>query len=416
MNFFKNRFALLMLSGVVLFTACSDDEEDAPAAMAVSTITTTDGTNLYGSSFASGIAADQDITIGFSAGVDNTSLSEVKLLNGSNEVAASITASGNNVTIAPDDNLFGGTLYVVQVNGVKSTEGVAAGNVNTQFTTAGIGLGTAPNPAAQQVYLQLNGSVSDVTGNATVERDDVSYGEDRFGEADGAAYFSGMPGGANADLIVLDGANFISPSTTVSIWFSVDHADFPVGTSRHLFGLAAQNGFFFELGNNLDWIKMASHHMVSPDPNEIGSATAWGDNINGGGNVGGFTIENFEGDISEVVTSGSWHQMVLSFDNATSAKNIYIDGVAITKYDINNNPDPAFGFNMVDMMFNSSATNADGKFAIGFNASDDNAVDTWNTFEGNNNTFKGYVDDLRIWNVALTAEQVTSLYNDEKVQ
>jgi hypothetical protein len=150
----KNKLALLLMAGVIGFTACNDDEEEAPSTMSVSSITTTDGTDLYGATNASNVGTDQSVTIVFSAAVDATSLGSVGIYNGSTEVPSAVTASGSTVSIDPTESLFGGTIYTVKVEGVKSTDGATVATTNVNFTTAGIGLGTAPQASEQIMYLQ----------------------------------------------------------------------------------------------------------------------------------------------------------------------------------------------------------------------------------------------------------------------
>lgn len=407
---------IVLLAAVFLFSACKkDDDDEKPAAsFKVNSITTTDGTDLYGATSASSVATDQDIIIGFSGAVNQNTLGDVKLITGDNTVPADVSASGSTVTITPNDPLFGGTSYTVQVKGVQSTEGVTVNETSATFTTAGIGLGTAPRANDQILYLQLNGNAIDLTGNNTASYEQVSYTTDRFGNENSAAYFNGNQDAANGDLIVMEGVPFVNPSTSISVWFKLDHADYPEGMNRSLFGSAAQLGFFLELGNNMDWIKMATSHKVSPDPAGHEIATAWGDNINGSGAIGGPTIFNYEGAISDVITSNEWHHFVMTFDHTTSTKSVYIDGQQMAVYVLNNDPSPDAEWNMTDMVYNPNPAGFDNKLGIGFMASNLNTVDEWNTYEGSNNTFIGAVDDFRIWKASLTNEQVTNLYNAEK--
>lgn len=414
MNPMKFKSLIWLMAGVVAFSACSDDDEQA-ASMSVSSITTTDGTDLYGATSASSVGADQSVIIGFSEAVNGNTLSGVALKNGDNVVPASVTATGNTVTIDPNDALFGGTIYTVQINNVQSTDGATAGNVSANFTTSGVGLGSAPQAANQTLYLQFNGGIVDITGNATSDAnvEQVSYDVDRFGNANGAAYFNGATAPGNGDIVVMKNAQFLHPSTSISCWFKVDYADFPNGTNRSLFGSGAKMGYFYELGNDLAWMKLPTSHMVSPDPNMNSVGTAWNDVMNGSGSIGGNTLTNYTGSISDLVTNSVWHQMVMTYDNATSQKAVYIDGFAVATFDVNNNTDPGAEWNMTNMTYNIDP-NLNTDLAIGFNSAPGNATDDWAIYSTAQNTFKGAMDDFRIWNVGLTAEQVTALYNAEK--
>ncbi len=419
MRLLNSKFSMLLLAGAVAFSACNNDDDEGTSTMTVNSITTTDGTNLYGATAAGDVALDQNILIGFSAPVNSATLGNVGLWTGGSEVNTTVTSSGSTVTITPTDDLFGGSLYTVRVEGVQSTGGATASTVEANFTTTGIGLGTAPASTNQTLYLQFNGSITDVTGNATVVSQNISYATDRFGNADGAAYFNGAPTGpGSGEIVELAGDHFLHPSTTISFWFEVNHNDYPMGQNRFVYGTGVERGYFLEFGNNLDWIKPATSHVVSPDPAGHQFATAWGD-VNGSGAVGGNILVNYEGQVSNVITSNTWHHFVMSFDASTSMKSIYINGNLITQFDLNNNEEPGAEYNMTAMAYN---TNAGGSpvaglvknLVLGFAASPGNTATGWADYSNATNTYKGAMDDFRIWNVGLTSAQVVTLYDAEK--
>lgn len=410
------------MAGVLVFSACKDDEETVEPTLAVSSITTTDGTDLYGSTSATTVGTDQNIIIGFSSTVNASSLTNVKLKNGENTVASSVTASGSSVTIDPTEPLFGGTIYTVQINGVSSTDGATSGNVSASFTTAGIGLGSVPQAANQRMYLQLNNNVVDVTGNATTGFTQLEYTTDRFGVENSAAYFGGSFGApGTGDIVELSGDNFLFPSMTYSLWIKIDHADYPEGQSKRVFGIGVERGYFLELGDNgVAWMKVATSHEVDPDPANIHYATSWSDNINGGGNTDDLTLVNYTGSISnDIMTSNDWHQIVMSYNAESTMKSIYVDGTLIAQYNLSWNSDPAFEYNMKDLAFNDlngpdPVVGLDKSLALGFTSTRANTATGWSLYENEQNTFKGGMDDFRIWNVALTQEQVGTLYTAEK--
>ncbi len=421
----KKLFGMLMIAGLVVFSSCNnDDSEDTPPGLTINSMKTSDGTDLYGATNATGVGLDQSVVIVFSAAVDATSLAAVAIMNGSTAVAASVTASGSTVTIDPTDNLFGGTIYTVKVQGVKSTAGATASTVNVNFTTSGIGLGTAPQAGNQRMYLQLNGNIVDVTGNATSEFVQVTYAADRFGNPNSAANFGGSVGAVGTgDIVELSGDNFLFPSMTYSLWVKIDHADYPLGGGKRVFGIGAERGYFLEFGDNgVAWMKVATSHEVNPDPGNINYATAWGDNINGGGNVGDATLVNYQGSISnDIMTSNNWHQIVMAYDAITATKSIYVNGTLITQYNLSWNPDPGFLFNMKNLSFNdldgaNPVVGLDKTLTLGFTSSRANTSTGWSIYMNEQNTFKGVMDDFRIWDVALTQQQVLQLFDAEKVQ
>jgi hypothetical protein len=414
----KKIIGMLMMAGLIGFTACNDDEDDdTPSAMSISSIETTDGTDLFGATNASDVALDQSVIITFSAAVDATSLANVGIFNGSTAVASSVTASGSTVTIDPTDNLFGGTIYTVKVQGVKSTAGATVSTANVNFTTSGIGLGTAPQAEAQITYLQLNGNFADVLGNATLGNASNTWVEDRFGNINGALWLNGASGGPGTGDMVEFSGDFINPSMTISTWFKVNPADFT--GSRVMFGLAVERGFFLEVGGNIDWLKYATSHKVSPDPGNHFFGTAWTD-PNGSGNVGNAILANYSGSINALVTS-EWAHIVMTFDATTSIKSIYVNGTLVRQDDLN--WDAASEWNLTDLAIADQADGTgaaidgiDPKLTLGYFCSVANTATGWANAATAENTFKGAIDDYRIWDVALTQAQVLQLFDAEKVQ
>ena len=123
------------------------------------------------------------------------------------------------------------------------------------------------------MYLPLDGTVSDITGNASSSYEKNTWTADRWGNVNSAAMFSGGAAGAG-DIIELSGSTFVNASTTFSVWFKVNSADYAAG-SKIMFGLATERGYFMEVGGDLAWTKLATSHMISPDPNTHYFGTAW---------------------------------------------------------------------------------------------------------------------------------------------
>lgn len=413
----SNHFAMLIVAAAIGFTACSDDDDEAPSAMSISSITTTDGTDLFGATTATSVATDQSIKIVFNSTVNPGSLGSVELLNGGNEVPSLITASGNTVTIEPEEDLFGGTGYTIKVEGVQSSTGATVNATSVNFTTSGIGLGTAPQADSQTMYLQLNGNYVDVVGNASMTSATNSWTEDRFGNPDGALWLGGAASGPGSGDRVEFSGSFIYPSMTISTWFKVDPADFP--ESLMMFGLAVERGYFLEVGGGINWLKYPTSHKVSPDPANHNFGTNWVD-PNGSGNVGDAILANYSGSIADLVTS-DWAHIVMTYDATTSIKTIFVNGTVAIRIDLN--WDPTSEWQLTDMAIADQAggsgdpiSGLDLKLSLGFAGSEANTATGWADVATAENTFKGAIDDFRIWNVSLTSQQAVQLYNAEKVQ
>lgn len=414
MNKMKMSSLIWLMAGAVAFTACNGDDEETPASLTVSSIKTLDGTDLYGATSAVNVGTDQSIVITFSAAVNPSSLGGVALKNGSNTVDAALVAAGSIVTIDPTSELFGGTIYTVEISGVQSVDGGTSGNVSTTFTTAGIGLGTAPQSDAQTTYFQFNGNYADVLGLATLVNSQNSWVDDRFGATSSALYLNGAMSPGTGDIVEFNG-DFIHESMTISTWFKVNPADYT--GSRAMFGLAVERGYFMEVGGDIAWLKLATSHQVSPDPANHYFATAWTD-PNGDGQTNESVLVDYLGSIASLVTS-DWAHLVMTFDAATSVKTIYVNGTIAMQVDLN--VDPLSEWNLGAMGIGNQADGTGDpvegiseNLAFGFLCAPSNTATGWANYAGAENTFKGAIDDFRIWDVSLSTEQVTALYNAEK--
>ncbi|MEQ9262895.1 MAG: Ig-like domain-containing protein [Owenweeksia sp.] len=411
--------AMFAMVGVMGVTACKkDDDGGSSSNPSVSSIMANDK-DLYGSSSAVDVATDATIVIEFNENIDESTKDAVKLIQGSSEVASTVTVSGATVTIVPNEKMFGGTSYSLEIDGLKASSGSSVGKVSVLFTTAGIGLDTAPKSSSQMVYLQLDGNYLDVAGNAT-EGDVVknTWTTDRFGNADGAAMLNGATAIGNGDIIEMTGTDFIYANTTISAWFK---ADFSLAKgSPRLLGLGAEKGYFFEISDQRAWCKFATNHSVIPDPNNHYFATNWADPNGDGSSTDETTNEfEYEGDIASIIKDNDWNQVVMSFDASTARKKIFVNGVKLMDIIIDD-PDNT-EWNLRDMALADKAdgtgdplTGIEGNLALGNFASPGNTYTSWADYDNTDNTFNGAIDDVRIWSVALTDNDIIDLYNAEK--
>ncbi|MEO8149005.1 MAG: Ig-like domain-containing protein [Bacteroidia bacterium] len=410
--------SLCLLAAGLTFVGC---KKDSNPAITISSLTA-GSTDLNGATSATGVALNSTFVATFSTTVDpaTANTTNITLSSGSTStnVGLNITTSGSTVTIDPAADLNGGGNYTLTFTGIKSDKGEVMATKSVTFKTEGIGLGTAPQAASQVMYLQLNGGISDLTGNATVAPGaQVAYMADRFGKANSAANFRGATSAGNGDLVELSGLKLIAPSMSISFWCKMDPTNFPVGTSRPIFGYNIFYGYQLEVGNNLDWFKWTSRHKVNPDPNGLDNA---GDDEdpNGDGNVSGETTFDYTGSIPALL-SNKWVQIVLTFDALSAVKTIYIDGNKIMEKDldfITGDPyemhDIKLG-NVVDAT-QTPRTGLGDKLALGWWVDKSFTTDAWATFSGATNTYIGGLDDFRIWNKQLTGAEVSTLYNAEK--
>jgi hypothetical protein len=419
------KLMLNILPGIAMFaavttlmTGCKDD--DAPPALTLSALTA--GTSdLNGATSASDVAVNAAITAEFSTEVDASTATDatisLKREYNDSEVPKTIAVSGKTITITPNQNLFAGDQYTLSFSsGLKSKGGKPLTALERSFSTPGVGVGTAPQSSSQVLYLQFSNSVIDLTGNATIASEKVAYTTDRFGNENGAANFRGATTAGTGDLIEISGTKLISPSMAISLWTKMNTADFPQGTSRPIFGYNIFYGYQLEVGNNLDYMVYVSRHKVNPDPLTLFTA---GDNLdpNGDGSVNGEVTFDYNGSIRNLVNN-KWVNIVLTFDAATSLKTFYIDGVKIMEKDLDLISD---NYIMKDIQLGTQLdgtgaprTGLGDKLALGWWVDKTFTTESWALYSGTTNTFKGQLDDFRMWNRSLTAAEVTALYNSEK--
>lgn len=408
--------SLLLIAAGLTFTSCKKDD---PAALILSSLKS-GSTDLNGATAATDVSTTQNIVAVFSTNVATASVNStnIKLSNGGTDVPTTLTVSGAIVTIDPTDDLVTGGLFTLSISGVKSDEGQALGALTVTFTTEGIGLETPPQKDAQVLYLQFDNSIQDLTGNATVNFEQVGFTEDRFSKANAAANFAGQATAGTGDIVELAGPNLVNPSTTINVWFKIDPATFGPG-SRQMFGICAEFGFFMEVAGDLAWLKLPTSHKVDPSaipPHNFG--IAWTDYINGGSPVGGQLLYNFSGSIASLINDNGWHMLTLTYDVTSSLKTFYIDGVKIMQADIDLNTTEWILKDLAVATtddLGAAIPGLDQKLALGFSSSRANTATGWSNYLTQSNTFKGALDDMRIWNKALTEGEVATLFTEEKL-
>jgi len=403
--------AVFGMVGLVLLNSCKSDDNPEPLTLA--TLKAGD-TDLNGATSATNVAINSPITIGFSTNVDATTATSSSIMLtrtfDSSPVPNTIAVDGSTVTVTPTANFFEGDQYKIQVTtDLKSDKGQTITAFDRTFGTKGIGLGTAPQAAKQLLYVQFGNDIVDLTGKATKASAQLAYTADRFGNANAAGNFRGTTTAGTGDIVELSGNSLIAPTMTLSVWFYINQDDYKVvgdkGGNKPMLGLAAQNGYFIEIGDgpaNPNWLKFTTNHKVDPDPQGHITADAWGD----------FGTTDDNKDVNTLTKTG-WHQWVMTFDAATYTKTDYFDGAKIKTFnllDATNNE-----WNLKDIVLNSGA-GIDNKLALGFFAGKAHTADDWSNYNKEPRTFKGYMDDLRLFSVALSASEVTALYTAEKPQ
>ncbi|MCF8371372.1 MAG: Ig-like domain-containing protein [Bacteroidales bacterium] len=410
--------SLILLSltfGLVFFNGCKEDDD--PIVEFTLESLKSGNLELDGATSATNVPVDQPIIAVFANDIDESTVANsITLTRGTTDVPFTTSVSGNTLTITVTGGLLTGASYNLTIaSTLESIQGAAFSSLTVTFISIGIGIDTPPQKDFQTLYLQFDGSITDLVGFNTAGFEQVTYTTDRFGKADGAASFNGSTAPGNGDIVELSGDKLITPSMTISTWFKASSADFT--NSRILFGLATERGYFMELGGDaVAWMKLATSHKVSPDSSSHYFGTAWTD-PNGDGLVGGQTVYDYTGSISDLVAD-KWSHLVMTYDATTSLKTIYIDGIKLMQVDLNLDS-PEWGLTdlaIADKMdaTGDPVTGIDPVLTLGYFCSRANTATGWSVYSGAENTFKGAMDDFRLFEKALTESEVQALYNSEK--
>lgn len=413
-------FCLLFLAHALFYVSCSK-KETTPSLDLISM--SAGNIEIDGVTPASNVGINEPIKAVFNTPVTKTSATadNIKLTAKGitdSDVNLNITVSGDTVIIMPSSgNLIRGMKYSLSLSNLSSGSGDPY-QLTITFSTEGIGISTCPQYDKQVLYLQFDGNITDLTGNATKNFEQVAYTKDRFGNDNAAADFRGASAAGKGDIVELTGDKFISPSMTISFWIKVNVADL-ANSNASVFGLDVERGYALELEQNLQFMKYFTDHIVNPDPKGHQTGVQWADGSWDGGYVtdaGDFTQSG--GQLPGLMGSNQWDQIVMTFDASTRTKRIYVNGTKIFEVVISAD-DPEWALS--DMAI---ATSQDGnpisgerdgdKLALGYFCSRGNGFEGWADYASATNTFKGQMDDFRIWTVALAPSEVTTLYNSEK--
>ncbi|MDF1546822.1 MAG: Ig-like domain-containing protein [Bacteroidales bacterium] len=396
----------------VIFTSCKKDDD--PIQLTLVSATAGD-VSINEAAPPTNVPVNAVIVATFSTNVDQltATAANITLTRGFDDadVQIGIAVAGKVVTITPDEQLYGGASYTISFGaGLLSTDGLPLTTLSRAFTTIGTFV-----PSGQLAYFSFEDNANDMVGNHDPLPSGIigiTYVTSRKTEAGKAANFTGATD--KSIIEIPNAADLINPSTTYSIWFKVATADFAGGGSRILFGLAVERGFFMEIAENFAWFKLATSHLVDPDPMNHIFGTAWTD-PNGDGNMDPPVLYDYSGSISTLIAD-KWSHLVMTYDATTSIKTIFIDGSKVMQIDLNAETTEWYltDFSIADHDGVGAITGIDPVLTLGYFCSRANTATGWADYSTATNTFKGQIDDFRVFNKSLTEIEVGLLYNSEK--
>jgi len=415
---------MVLVTGMVtVFLESCKKDAAAPSPLKLVSLKTGDGTPLDAVASATGIATNSTVVATFDKEIDATTATanNIALVLGGAPVASTITASGVTVTIVPSAVLATGTNYTVSVaSTLKAKDGGPATSTEFTFKTFGRANVVPPQSASQLSYFPFTGNMNDAVGTHTPVAADVknlTFVADRFG-------FAGLAGDFNGTTTIVEipsGEQYMANKDfSISFWIKANSTK----NGHFVLGLSAWKGFQFEISGDPwtspdKWVKLAAQYdlgLVGNPPTAASDAedTWWN------GKPNGWQGSTFAKDVS---TSGGvasyfqdkWAHVVCTYNSTSKVGSMYVNGDKTRSWDFNLWPSGDAKRGALGVKFAGNATG--NKLALGFIQGSLNRTisDSWaDPADPLNNHFKGVMDDVRIFKVALTAAEVTTLYTAEK--
>jgi hypothetical protein len=215
-------------------------------------------------------------------------------------------------------------------------------------------------------WWQFNGNANDESGNGNNGAvNGATLTADRFGNSNSAYDFDGV----NDNISIPHSNSFVFNSYSVSIWAQMTGAGSP---GKEHWSIIMKNNS----PERFDDVFHISHTNTVVSGFFINNSNELFADIGGGNSSMNTTI--FSG---QSLSDNSWHNIVVVFDDLNNIHNIYFDGTLISSTIVSYSP----------------IQNTD-PIKIGY----------WLPYL---NYFKGKIDDIGIWNRAITSCEIADLYN-----
>jgi hypothetical protein len=432
-------FTMVLAVGLASIYLEGCKKDDSPSALTIVSITST-GTNLTtgssqtvdlnGATSPTDVPTDGVLTLTFSKSVNaaTATSTSITISDGTANAPLTLATTGAAVVITLTNELVRGTLYTISVtSALMATDGGKLTAASRTFTTAGKKPPVVPQSSKLVVYLPFEGTVVDILGH-TVLNSSVGFTTDRFGNFNGSADFNGTTNYVGIQY----GTDMSNANTTVSYWIKLpasqaykDHiGTTAVGDIKQYvtFAIGGNNGTYHEwnrftccgLTYDLDVIKYFTNHKNSGTASTLAGSII---EMKNEGNPGGDKIVEVNNVGWLEGNTGKWMHIVTSWNTSTRTKSFYINGVPSTVYKLTPSPEYALDDAVIDVAgIDLDPTNSRNLY-LG------SGVPYWATVitggitpfrSGIPFAFEGQMDDFRMYNVALTDAEVTSLYEAEK--
>jgi len=333
-------------------------------------------------------------------------------------VPINITADGSTVTIKPKSNMTSGTTETVTIaSTLKGSDGAPATATDFTFVTEGHAYVAPPQANNQISYFSFSGNMNDEVGThtpAAAAVKDLAFTTDRFG----IAGLSGDFNGSTSLVEIPNGEQFVTNNSfTFSIWLKANGAK----NGQFVLGLGAWTGFYMELAPDWTWLRFTNQLAEAGGLSSTEDNLFYGNGVTGAnGGWQGWTFQStVSGTVGATYFQDKWAHVVSTYDATTKLATIYINGEKVKEQDFNLWSETSPERTATGVTFVGNLTGGGNTLALGFIQGSQNRIiaDSWadpaNLYS---NHFKGQMDDIRIFKVALTAAEVSTLYNAEAVK
>ncbi len=413
----KNAFYFSLIGialGALLFTSSCKDEEE-PTAFTLSTLVA-GSIDLNGATAPTTVPWKQDsvvITATFATAVDvaTATSANISLVTDYNDVVVDcdIEVSGAVITITPTAGLGKGTKYILSFEtGLKATNGnVLGAEIVRNFTTKDPFV-----PTGMIAEWLFEGNAKDNVGSYDGVEVGMTYTPGFSGKA---ATFNGT-----TSIIEIPNADdFLSnDDLTISFWMKTNSTG---KTSGHfVIGLGAFFGLQYEVFGGYDGAKFAVRYTLSDTAStteDFAFAKDATSKDNGGWQGIDFAKSIPEADMIALLKD-KWLLVTFTFDAEAKKSTLYYNGEKMKSTDFDLWPDGDAKRVITGVTYSGVAPEVVNEMAFGFIQSRAGTLwdtEPWGGYDfAEANHFKGQLDDIRIFERAITEEEVLLMYNSSK--
>jgi hypothetical protein len=297
---------------------------------------------------------------------------------------------GSQATLQTALNSAAAVLATAATTATQAQVTAATANLNAAIAVYESGLITPIAATSLMAYWKFNGNTNDSSGNghtgtlevgpaglAAVPLGVPTLTNDRFGNANSAYHFAG---GGNIDVPYSPALN--PKAMTISLWERQDTA----GRTDHradcyMLGLNRWNGYKFQMQPTRPFFTVHTDSSIYDHDAALDIA------------------------IGTTTGTGPWHHLVATYDGVNTEV-FYVDGVMVKTWTDLKGAIKVFN-PTVDLSIGTDLPNS------AYTATDDGTGRYYVAWGG---YWTGDLDDIMIYNVALTASQVTQIYNQQVTQ